>query len=283
MKILFLLLLVPSWLYAADYTFDKEENKAKPHFVGEVQHFRGEVYHLSNGKRKKVQEGTQFYKEDSLITEKRSIAKLILVDETVLTVGPNSELKFEEFEFKSKTDRRIHSYIRGQLTGLVKNKAANGDIMIKTPNAVMGVRGTQFLVNHRTVANLEISEFALLSGSVEVTDEAGKPYQLGKSDKIVIVRDPTKDHSYGELNQLSPEEMNFLNSEDKAMGPEFKPFLPFFDPKNADRSTGLFVYLNPDHKSKSDSKELSKSATKEKPTSSENLKKLNEQLKQKKR
>ena len=77
--------------------------------------------------------------------------------------------------------------------------------------------------------------------------------------------------------------MNFLNSEDKAFGPEFRPFLPFFDPKNAGPSTGLFVYLNPHHKSNSDSKEMIKAATKEKPTSSENLKKLNEQLKQKKR
>lgn len=277
-----MLLLIPGLLFAADYTFDKEENKAKPHFIGEVQHFRGDVFHLSNGKKKKVQEGTQFYKDDALVTEKRSIAKLILVDDTVLTVGPNSELKFEDFEFKNKTDRRIHSFIRGQITGHVKNKAAQGDINIKTPNAVMGIRGTQFLVNHRTVASLEISEFALLSGSVEVTDEAGKPYQLGKSDKIVIVRDPSKDHSLSELNKLSADEIKLLESEDKSFGPEFRPFMPFFDPKNATPGTGLFVYLNPDtHKTslESSSKKMSKPAKKS--SSFENLKKLNEQLKQK--
>ena len=236
-------MMSPAW--AVDYTLDKETNKARPHYVGEVRHFRGRVFRLGEGKRVQVKEGTQFYKEDTLITEDKSIAKLNLVDETVMTIGPNSDIKFEEFEFKSKNDRRIHGFIRGQITGLVKNKAAEGDIQMRTPNAVMGVRGTRFLVNHRTVGGLQISEFALLSGSVVVTDDKNKTFEHTKADKIVVVRDPSRTETGHEQRKLDDSEQKYLESEDKSFGPEFSPFLPFFDPQNVTDNSGLFVYLNP--------------------------------------
>lgn len=280
------MLLTVSQAWAVDYTYDKDENRARPHYVGEVRHFRGKAFRLSEGKRKLVAEGTQFYKDDALITEERSIAKLSLVDETILTVGPNSEIKFENFEFKSKTDRRIHSFIRGQLTGHVKNKAAAGDITVRTPNAVMGVRGTQFLVNHRSVKGLEISEYALLEGSVEVTDDKNKVHTLGKADKIVVVRDPKRGESGSQSSQLSAEELRSLESDHKDFGPEFRPFLPFFDPRNVDASSGLFVFLDPLRASSSAGTSAPSDQAKAEPKDSgsfDNLQKLNEQLKKNKR
>ena len=281
MNILFLLLSLSS-AWAVDYTLDKETGKARPHYIGEVRQFKGKVFRLSEKVRKQVAEGTQFYKDDSLVTEEKSIVKLVLVDDTVMTIGPNSEIKFEEFEFKSKTERRIHSFVRGQITGLVKNKAADGDLQVKTPNAVMGVRGTQFAVNHRMVNGLEISEFALLEGSVVVTDTKNKSFKLGRSDKIVIVRDPKREELGHEERVLDKAEMDYLESEDKSFGPEFSPFLPFFDPQNASQTSGLYVYLNPKGSAAVNSSETP--AVRAEPKGSfDNLKKLNDQLKNKKR
>lgn len=279
MKILLLILTItPAW--AVDYTLDKASNKARPHYVGEVRQFRGKAFRLSEGKRKQIADGMQFYKSDLLQTEEKSIVRLQLVDDTVMTVGPNSEIKFEEFDFKSKSERRIHSFIRGQIAGQVKHKAAPGDIQIRTDNAIMGVRGTRFLANHRKVNGLEISEFALLSGSVVVTDDKNKQFELKQSDKIVLVRDPQKEELGQEQRKLSAEELQFLEAEDKNFGADFRPFLPFFDPSNISEDSALFVYLAPRPKGVSPVETPAKQSAE---GSFENLRKLNDQLKNKRK
>lgn len=213
-------------LQAQDFTFNKSTGKSVPNFVGELKVFRGKVFKVTDGNKKPVQSGTRFFKNDTLITEDKSFAKVIIVDDTVMNISANSEVNFADFKFIAKDDRRIvYSFIKGQVRALVKNKAEDGDIVIKTKLAVMAVRGTEFFVNHQEDQKVEFSEFALLSGSIQVTDDQQQKHKLKTPDRMIVVKNPSTQKAANEIRSLSEEELASFKADKDS-------FLPFFDPKN---------------------------------------------------
>jgi hypothetical protein len=88
--------------------------------------------------------------EGSLIkTFDKSFVKLIFIDRSSMNVGPNSEMKIEKFDGK---DAGVIDVVRGQIRSQVtkdylqiqdKDKSK---LFMKTSNAVMGVRGTDFMI-----------------------------------------------------------------------------------------------------------------------------------------
>lgn len=231
MRILFLSLLLSTLALAEDYTFDKSKGKPIPNFIARVKLLKGQVFKISQGKTTPADVGTQFSKSDSITTEARSFVKLTVVDDTVLTLGPNSRLDFEDFEFQDKNDRKLQTLIRGQLSAHVKNKAKEGNLKFKTPNAILGVRGTHLFINHRTIGKAEVSEFALLKGSAEVLDGQGVKHNLERADRLVVLKDTKENKEHLERLKLDEAQLKELaplnpNTEEG----DFLPVLPFFDP-----------------------------------------------------
>jgi hypothetical protein len=236
MKIIFLTFLFAFPVLAQDFTFNKEKGEAVPNFVGQINVARGKVFQMKGGVKKEVKVGARFYKNDTLITAASSFAQLLIADDSVITLGANTELNFADFKFQDKTNRQIvYSFIKGQIRGLIKNKAQEGDIVFKTKVAVMGIRGTELFVNHQKIKNLEISEFALLEGNTLVTDDKGLTHELNKTDRLIIVQNPDTKQSANEKNQLNEEQLKILNQENELMylfDPTAlnmaSPLLPFF-------------------------------------------------------
>lgn len=83
-------------------------------------------------------------------TDKNGAAGLTLKDNTILSIGPNTELKIEAYQFEPQQDKlqlnanlltgTLH-YISGVIAKL-KPEA----VTVKTPTGVIAVRGTRFLV-----------------------------------------------------------------------------------------------------------------------------------------
>ena len=87
---------------------------------------------------------------DSIQTGANSSAGLIFEDDTVVGLGPKSEMSIESFLFNpikrelSFIAKMIHgtfSFITGQIAKLAPEK-----VIFETPDATLGVRGTKFLV-----------------------------------------------------------------------------------------------------------------------------------------
>ncbi len=281
MNILLPLLLVTGSLFAQDFTFDKEKGQAIPTYVGQLRLVRGSVYKKVKGELQAVKIGTRFSKSDTLVTEEKSFARIQVVDDTVITLGQNSELNFEEFKFTDKTNRQaVFNFIKGQLTGHVRNKAKEGDIQVRTKTAVMGIRGTQILVNHQTVKAREISEFALLSGSADVTDPQGSRSALAKADRLVVVTNPTTQASGSEKQKLSEALLKELEAEGLNEEKEFRPFMPYFDVKSLEKNSSLHALLVDQADAKAEPSATPDSKPTDKKHWKENLDKLNEHLKE---
>ncbi len=287
-KLIITLFLFSTTLMADDFTFDKATGKTLPTYVAEIKIFKGKVFKVSKGKTSAVQNGTRFFKDDSIKTDDKSFAKLIVVDDTIMSLGSNSELNFAEFQFRDKGDRNIvFNFVKGQLSGHIKNKAKDGQITVKTQNAIMGIRGTEILVNYQTIGKIDVSQFALLSGSALVTDDKKQKQDLNKAGKITFVTDPKTKDGANDKTEMTKEEYDHLFAESKNELTDFKPFMPLFDPDKADKKSNIYAFLhkqtNRDGSVKEvDDKTDAPSDDEEENSKSwrHNLKKLNQHLKE---
>jgi hypothetical protein len=133
--------------------------------VAVVKIIRGEVDVLTLGKTTRLKVDDWVEDGATVKTAEKSFAKLIFVDKSQMNVGPNSEMKIEKFE---GNDSGVIDLVKGQIRSQVtkdylqmKDKDKS-KIFIKTPNAVMGIRGTDFLIT----TNVKNTAVFLFEGSV---------------------------------------------------------------------------------------------------------------------
>jgi hypothetical protein len=94
--------------------------------------------------------GSPIHVGNVIKTDENGSAGLTLKDNTILSIGPNTELKIEGYQFEPQQDKlqlnanllkgTLH-YISGVIAKL-KPEA----VTVKTPTGVIAVRGTRFLV-----------------------------------------------------------------------------------------------------------------------------------------
>jgi len=113
--------------------------------VGVISAAIGEVY---NQDGKKLSTGDKIYFGDSIIVKSNSNSQIMLLDETVMSVGSNSEIKIDEFVYDKKSQNgKILSTIKSGsmrvLTGGVSEKNP-ANLEIKVPAGTIGSRGTEF-------------------------------------------------------------------------------------------------------------------------------------------
>lgn len=87
---------------------------------------------------------------DRIVTGKASAAALTLRDGSSLSIGPNSDMDLSELAFNSTTHEgnmavRLTRGTLRVLTGLIA-KLKPEQVKITTPTSVIGVRGTDFIV-----------------------------------------------------------------------------------------------------------------------------------------
>jgi hypothetical protein len=272
-----LILLVSMFVFANDFTFNKDSGQAVPNYCGEIKMFRGGVFKENNGQLTPVKEGTRFYKNDKIVTEAKSFAKILMIDDSTIQLGANSEIRISEFQYNSKTDRKmVIAMIRGQLRSLIKNKAKEGDLEIKTKLAVMGIRGTELLINHQELKNISVSEFGLLEGQVDISNLKNEKFKLNPQNKLTIVQDNNS------KNEVS-DSQSFLEDEKKSLVKE-EAFMALFLPEKVLPASPVYPLIHASSASQSNAPTGQLPEAQQEKKSSlnwqENLKKLNEKLKE---
>jgi hypothetical protein len=111
---------------------------------------KGSVYLERGGKRFPAYVGTHLQATDVVVTGADGSAGITFIDNSLLSVGPNSVLQIERYAFNSTTHEGVFdtTLSRGTLS-VVSGKIAkqSPDAMkVRTPSSILGVRGTEFLV-----------------------------------------------------------------------------------------------------------------------------------------
>ena len=100
--------------------------------------------------RLRASPGLQLLAGDRLVTGKDGRMSLTFIDNTRFAVGPNSRVSVSEFQydrtrqrgsFLTRVDRGSLAVVSGRIA------KSNRDAMkVRTPNSLLGVRGTKFVV-----------------------------------------------------------------------------------------------------------------------------------------
>lgn len=110
---------------------------------------RGDVSAVSNAEQRVLGQGDTVFVMDQVVTSDRSFAVLQFVDGAKVTVRPNSTILIEEYIYDGGGgDAATLNLMEGGLrviTGAMA-KTHPENYKVKTPVALMGVRGTEFSV-----------------------------------------------------------------------------------------------------------------------------------------
>ncbi len=214
-----------------EFEFDPIASKVIPKYLGEVILVKGNVSSQKKGesKRIKIKLGTKLWPKDIVETKGRSFLKVLMVDDTYLTLGPKSMMDFSKFKFTSKTNRIMDvNLLRGKMRMHFRKKAKEGDIRVKVGDVAMGVRGTEIMGNaFTTKAGTKVSQVALLSGSVLAELPNGSTKILSPGDhSVTSIR--LNGQSSNKVNGMTKEEVMKYLSLQKDPKKDFKPLLDFY-------------------------------------------------------
>jgi hypothetical protein len=85
-----------------------------------------------------------------IVTAEKSFVRLMFIDKSQMNIGPNSEMKIEQF---GGGDAGVIDLVKGKIRSQVskdylqQKDKDKSKMFIKTPNAVMGIRGTDFMIS----------------------------------------------------------------------------------------------------------------------------------------
>ena len=116
---------------------------------GMVVASRGEVIALSNGGSRELKQGDFIFVNDEILTSARSFAVLQFSDGAKVTVRPDSTLIIEQYLYAGNdNDEATLNLVSGGLRVITGAMAKNNpeNYKVRTPVALMGVRGTEFSI-----------------------------------------------------------------------------------------------------------------------------------------
>ena len=118
--------------------------------AGRVKVSKGDVQIERKGKQMPAPVGAVIEVEDTVRTGSDGSVGITFRDNSLLSAGPNSELVVERFAFDSTThqgefDTRLKKGTLAVVSGKIVKQSPEA-MRIKTPAAIMGVRGTEFIV-----------------------------------------------------------------------------------------------------------------------------------------
>ena len=165
--------------------------------VGEVKDKMGSTFNERAGKTEKVIAGYLLEMHDFLQTGEDGAMNIVFVDNTKITLAPNTEFLIDEFAFDTTVvpieiamnvsiNVGTFTYESGDISKM------NGDVEIATPSATITVQGTAF---SGTVAISGITTITLLPdssgqvGEVTVSNDAGSQILTQVYTSVTVVSD----------------------------------------------------------------------------------------------
>jgi len=124
---------------------------ADPPAAGRVKHVVGTVSLVRGGLAQPAQVGSIVLPGDRIVTGARSRAGITLADDTLLAAGPDTVLSIDEFSFDAtrQDGGLVATVFKGAIkvvSGLLARRAPES-VRFKTPTMVLGVRGTEFIID----------------------------------------------------------------------------------------------------------------------------------------
>ena len=132
--------------------------------------------------------GSRLDEGDTVVTERRTYARLKFTDGSEVTLKPNSQFRIDRYAFdqaKPREDAGTFSLIRGGLrtiTGKIGKRGNKDSYRMQTPTATIGIRGTIYDATYCSGGSCGAIRpglyLGVTYGSVVITNSGGVPTTL---------------------------------------------------------------------------------------------------------
>lgn len=180
---------------------------------------KGDVKVIStDGKSEAAKVGKKVSSGDTIQSGPDSRAKIVMADKNVINISPDSKIVIEKYENDGKDKKNVELKVEyGKIRASVEEKydGEKSKFNIKTPSAVAGVRGTDFLTGYSP--STKVTQVVTFNGTVAV----GKPGPGGTIQNAVFVKQGQMTSASANGSPDSPkavpkEELSKMNSDTKA-------------------------------------------------------------------
>ena len=125
--------------------------------VGQIKVVTGAVHIERHGRKVAAPVGAKVRQGDVVVTGPDGSVGIAFLDESLLSAGPSSVLAIDRFAFDSTTNQgafetSLKTGTLAAVSGKISKQSPDA-MKVKTPAAVLGVRGTEFLVRTRAPGN----------------------------------------------------------------------------------------------------------------------------------
>ena len=190
-----LLLFILIAFVAGTIAYAADKGKA----VGAVVAWKGSVYVKHAGEKKgfRVKSLEGLYAGDVIVTDKRSRAKILLNDDSIINMGDSSKLKINSHSFNLRNRTRTSSIkvLAGKLRTIVtrKFKGKASFFKVRTLNATVGVKGTDFIISTSSSGDEIVAIGGVVTvGSAKSSGVGEVELKAGYGTKVARGRPPTK-------------------------------------------------------------------------------------------
>ena len=148
-------------------------------FIGVIGAAIGDIKNQNN---EKLINGSKIFYGDTIISEAQSNAQILFLDQTVLTLGEDTELTIDEFIYDPNShDGSFVSNVKSGtvkfITGQISNKNPD-NLEVKMPAGTLGARGTEFVVQSNSKKESTVlllgpgpnNTLGMIPGNVQLSD-----------------------------------------------------------------------------------------------------------------
>jgi hypothetical protein len=124
--------------------------RAEEAAIAQIKKVSGQATILRSGERRPAIVGDKLFVKDVIETGRDGAIGITFIDNTVFSTGPDSQIALDQFEFDSTNFRgsMLADMRRGTVAVVSGDitRSSPGAMKVKTPTAVLGVRGTTFAI-----------------------------------------------------------------------------------------------------------------------------------------
>jgi hypothetical protein len=118
--------------------------------IGQVKTKTGDVSVLHQGQTKPLAIGEHVFQSDTITTGKGATVGITFSDSSMMSLGPGSKLALDQYRFDTTTHVGVFNTSLSKGTLAVKSgqivQQTPEAMHVRTPAALLGVRGTEFVV-----------------------------------------------------------------------------------------------------------------------------------------
>lgn len=119
--------------------------------AGMIKTAKGSASIEREGQKTPAKAGAALMASDRVLTGADGSVGITLRDETLLAVGPNSNVWLEKYAFDPTShEGGLNATVKKGTLGVISGKLSKqspGAVQFRTPTSILGVRGTEFVID----------------------------------------------------------------------------------------------------------------------------------------